>query len=556
MIRLACEHVFERLSVTEEHQILTEALRFARGGFTPEELKTALDAHPGLLRKNGTVTTQEARAREKRLIDLVNASIGCCPPLHRGFQAVGSLSDEQRGVVDTVLRSADGVIGLRGGAGTGKTTTLREVARGIEARGKAVQVLAPTAGAVEVLREEGFQQADTVARFLVDAALQDRTRGQVLIVDETGLLSVRQMLALVEVGQRQGCRIILCGDARQHTSVEAGDALRLLQTRSHLHTATLNRIQRQVGKEYRQAIAEIAEGQPQRALTRLERLGAVDVIEGEERHQRLAADYGASLKAGKTALIVSPTWREIEEVTVEVRAGLKRNGHLRGKDADIEVQVPKRWTKAEKRDFRAYRCGQVLTFHEVTKEFARGEWARVVSVEQEKLLVEKPGGRQVALTCKQSGCYDVAETERLPVARGERLLLQASRREAKLLNGQLVTVKSVRRDGRIKLIDGRVIPSDFRQFTHGYCVTSPAAQGKTADHVYVAVDSRSGQAANLKQFYVSASRGREKVKIYTDDLERLRGALGRSGDRQSALEWLQKAGIKEEPTPRVKIRPR
>ena len=38
-----------------------------------------------------------------------------------------------------------------------------------------------------------------------------------LIVDETGLLSVRQMLALVEVGQRQGCRIILCGDARQHS---------------------------------------------------------------------------------------------------------------------------------------------------------------------------------------------------------------------------------------------------------------------------------------------------------------------------------------------------
>ena len=72
----------------------------------------------------------------------------------------------------------------------------------------------------------------------------------------------------------------------------------------------------------------------------------------------------------------------------------------------------------------------------------------------------------------------------------------------------------------------------------------------------MAVDSRSGQAANLKQFYVSASRGREKVKIYTDDLERLRAALGRSGDRQSALEWLQKAGLKEEPAPRVKIRPR
>ena len=418
-----------------------------------------------------------------------------------------------------------------------------------------MQLLAPTAGAVEVLREEGFETADTVQRFLVDCSLQKRTRGQVLIVDEAGLLSVPQMLALVEVGQRQGCRIILCGDARQHTSVEAGDALRLLQKRSHLQTVKLNRIQRQIPVEYRQAIAEIAEGQAHRALNRLERLGAVEVMENEERHQQLAADYAASVKAGKSALIVSPTWREIEQVNVEVRAALKRDGHLRGKETEVEVHLSKRWTKAEKRDFRGYRCGQVLTFHQATKGFARGEWARVVAVEREKLVVERPDGGQAALTCKQSGCFDVGEAERLPVARGERLLLQASRREARLLNGQLVTVTRVNRNGEIRLTDGRVIPPDFRQFTHGYCVTSPAAQGKTADHVYVAVDARSGLAANVKQFYVSASRGREKVKIYTDDMGRLREALGRSGDRTSALEWLQKTGQKEESAPRVRVRP-
>ena len=555
VIRLACEHVFERLSVAEEHQIVAEALRFARGTFTPEQLRAALAAHPGLLRKDGRVTTPEAQAQEKRLIDLVNMSIGSCAPLHRGFPAASTLSDEQRQVVDTLLRSTDGVIGVRGGAGTGKTFTLRELARGIETRGKTVQLLAPMGGAVDVLRDDGFRQAETVQRFLVDPALQERTRGQALIIDEAGLLSVRQLLALIEVGQRQGCRIVLCGDARQHTSVEAGDALRILQTRSHLQTAKLNQIRRQVGADYRQAIAEIADGHPQRALARLEKLGAVEVIEGEQRHQRLATDYAASLKAGKSALIVSPTWREITEVTVEVRAVLKQETQLRGRDIEVEVHVPKRWTKAEKRNLRGYQCGQVLTFHEATRDFQRGEWARVITVERDRLRVKKPGGDTVTLTRKQSSCYDVADAARLPVARGERLLLQASRRDAKLLNGQLVTVKSARRDGQITLTDGRVIPPDFRKFTHGYCVTSPAAQGKTADHVYVAVDARSGQAANLKQFYVSASRGREKVKIYTDDLERLREALGRTGDRLSALEFLPKAELRETKAPRVGLRP-
>ena len=97
---------------------------------------------------------------------------------------------------------------------------MREIARGIKARGKTVQLLAPTAGAVEVLRREGFAEADTVQRFLVDPAMRERTRGQVMMVDEAGLLSVRLMLALVESGREHGCRLILSGDPRQHTSVE------------------------------------------------------------------------------------------------------------------------------------------------------------------------------------------------------------------------------------------------------------------------------------------------------------------------------------------------
>ena len=132
----------------------------------------------------------------------------------------------------------------------------------------------------------------------------------------------------------------------------------------------------------------------------------------------------------------------------------------------------------------------------------------------------------------------MAETRTIKISVGDKLQLRASRQRDKVLNGQIVTVKSVREDGHIELDDGRQIPLQFKAFAHGYAVTSYGSQSKTVDHVYVAVDSHSLQSANRKMFYVSLSRGRERGRIFTDDLDFLREAVMKSGTRQAATELL------------------
>ncbi|MCI0541407.1 MAG: hypothetical protein L0Z50_39920 [Verrucomicrobiales bacterium] len=129
----------------------------------------------------------------------------------------------------------------------------------------------------------------------------------------------------------------------------------------------------------------------------------------------------------------------------------------------------------------------------------------------------------------------------LLVAPGDGLILQGNRKREGLLNGHLVTVKKIKRDGSIQLTSGQRIPPDFRLFTHSYAATSQAAQGRTVDHVYVVMDRHSLIAANAKQFYVSVSRGRERVKILTDAFETVRRAVNRPGTRLSAVEMLQAA---------------
>jgi hypothetical protein len=86
------------------------------------------------------------------------------------------------------------------------------------------------------------------------------------------------------------------------------------------------------------------------------------------------------------------------------------------------------------------------------------------------------------------------------------------------------------------LADGRVIPENYRTFTHGYAVTSHAAQGKTVDEVLVVASSRSIPAVSQEQFYVSISRGRERCQIFTDDTERLRSHVTHSSERLAAVE--------------------
>jgi conjugative relaxase-like TrwC/TraI family protein len=542
-IDYARDHLFERHSVVHAYRLLKEALAYTRGWFTLPELEAELDRRPEFVSVQEMLTTKEALRQEERLITLVNRGMGRERPLNAGFAGDPHLKDDQPLALRHLLRAPDLVVGLRGGAGTGKSTLLRAVVKGIEEQHTAI-VLAPTTAAVESLRKDGLPRAATVQRFLTDPDFQERARGQVLVVDEAGLLSTKDLLSLVEFVHTHRGRLVLSGDTRQHTGIEAGDALRLLEGHSALRLADVRRIHRQIDLEYRAAIGELAEGLGSEALARLARLGALQEVGEDERYGRLAAEYVGSLKSGKSALVVSPTWREIKQVTDEVRTRLKAEQLLGRDEVELPVHHALKWTGAQKRDLRNYKTRHVLTFHKGTRDFQAGEWAEVVTVGPESLTLRKRDGKQVTVTKKQAGCFEVAEWVKLPVAPGERLLVQSNRKCDGLFNGQIVTVKQVEADGRILLDDGRRIASDFRAFTHGYCVTSHASQGRTVDHVYVAVDSSSMQAANLNQFYVSASRGRERVKVFTDDLEFLEGAVTRSAARLSATELLEQPGYR------------
>jgi len=535
-LQYAKEHLFERRSVVRDYELVTEALRHGRGCVDLGQLCGALEIEQSqgrLIHAGNRLTTRESLDREQRMIATVNHGIdqfGRLGGAHE-FQPTERLREEQKRAVHQVLDSHDFAINLRGAAGTGKTATLREINCGLREAGREVTAVAPTRSAVEELQKIGFRDAMTVSRLLEDGTAQAALRGRVLIVDEAGMISGRQMEGILKVADREGTRILFSGDTRQIQSVEASDALRVLERESHMKSVSLTGVQRQTHALYRDAIQTLRQS-PQQGFKKLERLGAVHEVPFAERARAVSDLYREmTSNPSRRILVVAPTHEEIGRVTRAIRNDLLERGHL-GQSVTMNRYVPLQWTEAQKRDPSNYREGHVLVTHRAARGMEKHEALTVSGVGPDVIVARNARGEEKTFNPSQTRSFSVHEQRPIEVAPGDRLLLTGNRREVdfRATNGELVKVRGVD-NGRIQLEDGRTLPANYRQFDHGYAITAHRSQGKTVDGVILSAD-----AMKQELFYVGASRGRNEIAIVTSDREQLRQSLGISSARISAIE--------------------
>lgn len=544
------DHLFERRSVVAEHELWRHALEHARGqemGLAEIQAHTRQRAYVRNDKQPGKVTIREILRREMEIISMAKECHGQCVPLSPDVR-IGDerLDDEQRKAVEQILSSRDFVTLFRGGAGTGKSFTLGEVQRGLQRAGHTVQVVAPQRQQVMDLEKDGFTNTETVSAFL---SRRDVPRGAVVLVDEAGQIGGKQMHALLTlVRQREG-RLILSGDTRQHGAVEATDALRAIEQHAGLHPIELTNIRRQDPKlaksrkererirQYRKAVAKARDHRLAESFNRLDRMGAIVPCTVEDRYEKLSARYLELAKEKQSTVVVSQSWGEIHAANDQIRSALKREKLVSEKESVVITHQPVDLTEAQKRDPRSYNDNSVLVFNRKVKGFAAGDCAQFRGVTETHLVVEI-GQKAVSIPFKHLGRVSVCERKDLTLSAGDRLQLKAngwSVEGNKLANGELATVKEIHEDGRISLADGRTLAAGFRQFVRGYAVTSYASQGKSVGHVLFS-DSALKAATSDQQWYVTISRGKKGVHVFTTDKEQLRENITRSGDRPLAVD--------------------
>ena len=100
-------------------------------------------------------------------------------------------------------------------------------------------------------------------------------------------------------------------------------------------------------------------------------------------------------------------------------------------------------------------------------------------------------------------------------------------------NNDIAEVREVT-DTDLVLRDGRRMRRDGARIDQGVCITSHASQCRTVDHVVVLPDG-----ADAKAWYVSLSRARSAMHVYTRDKAELRQSVMQPGERKSVWEFIQ-----------------
>jgi conjugative relaxase-like TrwC/TraI family protein len=543
-------HVFERKSIAPRHELIAAALVRGRGQeFSLGAVRAMLEKMPMVVTVDeGMVTSKELVELESSLVAIARKSLRTEGAANTSFRPDPSLSDEQRRAVDRILGSYAFITLFRGPAGSGKSRTLQEIKRGLVEANRPVIVLAPQRQQVIDLESDGMP-AETLAKFLATGEVPPRG---VILLDEASQVGIRDLHRLAIIAREKGARLILSGDTRQHGAVAASDALVLLERYAGLPVAKLKSIRRQDPRlaanaderkaiaSYRSAVKLASRGKPTGAFDRLDALGWIHENRAADGRALLASHFLAATENNERALVVAQTWNEVDAANLAIREVLRRSGRI-GAGVEVIAFRAADLTAAQKQDAGTYAVGSKVFFLRRYSRYMRGDVCTVAAAPAHGLTLLREG-RKATLAYRYAECLAILKERPMELAPGDRLQLRwngLSLDGKTLVNGELVTVREIHADGRIRIESdrgiGKTLGPNHRLFNYGYACTSYASQGKTVDTVLFA-DAGSRPATNQKQWFVTISRARKRALIFTPDKFALRAAIASEGHRPLASE--------------------
>jgi len=567
----ARERGTERTAVVEERALLRDALKHGMGETRLPEVRAEFErrvASQELIevgRKSGLAgrafTTGEMQGYERELIDRMKLGQGNREVLADGqvrqqtMERHPHLSVSQRNAVEEVLTSRDQMMALEGVAGGGKTTSLAAVREAAVSAGYEVEGVAPTSRAAQKLAEAGMA-TETLQRHLTRGDRADDGQKRLYIVDESSMASTRQVHTFVE-RLKENDRVLFVGDVRQHEAVEAGRPYAQLQE-AGLRTARLDEIIRQKDPALKEAVEQLARGDVREAISNLNGQGRVHEIgDRSERIAEIAREY---VRQPESTLVVSPDNESRREINGQIHRAMQDAGQVKEEEYAVRVLNARQdLTGADRQHARNYEAGDVIRYSKGSKPLGleAGEYAKVVRTNEKEntVTVERKGGEELSYDPRRlQGVTVYREAERT-FAQGDRVQMTAPYHEQKLANRELGTVERIDAKGNLalRMDSGREIEFNAKQHPHldyGYAVTSHSSQGQTADRVLVHVDSEQahGELLNSRMAYVSVSRARFDVQMYTNDAETLGRQLSRDVSHPSAIQP-ESAAQKIEPQP-------
>ncbi|MEO0666713.1 MAG: AAA family ATPase [Pseudomonadota bacterium] len=352
--------------------------------------------------------------QQKQAIKAQNAK------MRRSFS--GKLSDEQRAALTHILgdKQLSSVVGL---AGAGKSTLLATAQDAWAKQGITVHGAALAGKAAEELESASGIKSRTLASLELSWKNSNAPikSGDVLVVDEAGMIGTRQMARIAQKMNDIGAKLVLVGDPDQLQPIEAGTPFRQI-VKTH-GAARLTEIHRQRTDWQKQASRDLAAGELTQAVDQYRKREAVTQVDHRaDAIDALVETYAMDVAANGTAksrLAFAHKRKDVHALNQAIRAALRADPN-----APPETLFTTEFGK------RAFAANDRIVFTRNDKNIGvkNGMLGTVVAAQDGQMAVALDGDKDCLV---------------------------------------------------------RFDPKAFRSFDHGYAVTIHKSQGATVDQSYV-----------------------------------------------------------------------
>ncbi|WP_121253956.1 MobF family relaxase [Nocardioides ferulae] len=292
-----------------------------------------------------SLTSDLVLAVEDELLNTIAArSLRPVAPAPR-VRGTGHLDRAQQAVVAALAGDASLLV-IEGAAGAGKTTTLAAARDTLEAQDRRLVVVTPTLKAAQAARSEagadaysaawlahqhGFRWDDDGYWSRVDATPEASARllpGDVLLVDEAGMLDQDTARALFAIADQAHATVALLGDRHQLPAVGRGGVLdlaaRWVRPEAHLELESVHRFS---DPEYAALSLRMRSGEsPGEVFDELLGRGRIVVHPSEVERTAVLADIGAE----GDELIIADTREQVGSINAAIRDRRRPTGESDG----------------------------------------------------------------------------------------------------------------------------------------------------------------------------------------------------------------------------------
>ena len=345
---------------------------------------------------------------------------------------------------------------------------------------------------------------------------------EVWVVDETSMMSSKEVKTLLDAAQKAQARVVFVGDTKQLTAVEAGQIFKDMQ-KNGLNTVVMTEKVRQKNEEYRKAVDALGK---QDWGTFKEKVDA-KVKEIQDREARLDAIRKDFLAGDyKKNLIVTATNKDKNELNLQIRNELKKQGKL-ADGFKFTVRESKNLSAEEKRFAFCYEVGDIVFVNkEALKEMKikskTNEFVvKAVDISNNRITLQNRTGKEFVVNVKDFGDkFSVFRTKEIEISKEDRIITLKNDKELGIKNGEMWQVEKISKDGTITIKNENKTKTfnirEYNYLDHGYATTVHKSQGMTVAKV---IYDASATRTNYNEVYTAITRGKQEYSIYTDSKE-------------------------------------